>query len=151
AGWAWRRGRDQLEGRVHAARRADRAGTGRSHVRGEGRLAPAGRDAPSRPLGSRRFSTPPAERIRRAAMTQAAPGIQTHGLQKTFGPLVAVENLDLEVARGEVFGLLGPNGSGKTTTIRMLTGLLEPTSGTASVVGIDVVKSPEEVRTRIGY
>ena len=84
-------------------------------------------------------------------MTQSTPGIETHALRKAFGHLVAVEHLDLEVARGEVFGLLGPNGSGKTTTIRMLTGLLAPTSGTASVVGIDVVKSPEQVRTRIGY
>lgn len=79
------------------------------------------------------------------------PGVRTVGLAKHFGPLVAVASLDLEVRRGEVFGLLGPNGSGKTTTIRMLTGLLAPTSGAASVVGIDVVRSPELVRRRIGY
>jgi ABC-2 type transport system ATP-binding protein len=78
-------------------------------------------------------------------------GIVTHGLRKTFGAMVAVEGLDLEVARGEIFGLLGPNGSGKTTTIRMLTGLLEPTAGSALVVGVDVVKTPELVRRRIGY
>ncbi len=77
--------------------------------------------------------------------------IVTHGLGKTFGPLVAVDHLDLTVARGEIFGLLGPNGSGKTTTIRMLTGLLEPTAGSALVVGIDIVKTPELVRRRIGY
>jgi ABC-2 type transport system ATP-binding protein len=64
---------------------------------------------------------------------------------------VAVEGLDLEVPRGQVFGLLGPNGSGKTTTIRMLCGLLEPTSGGATVAGIDVVREPDEVRRRIGY
>jgi ABC-2 type transport system ATP-binding protein len=80
-----------------------------------------------------------------------AAGIETKDLRKAFGDLVAVAGLDLEVKRGEVFGLLGPNGSGKTTTIRMLTGLLEPTSGSASVVGIDVVKTPELVRRRIGY
>jgi len=79
------------------------------------------------------------------------PAIVTHGLSKSFGPLVAVDHVDLEVARGELFGLLGPNGSGKTTTIRMLTGLMEPSAGTAEVVGIDIVKTPELVRRRIGY
>ncbi len=78
-------------------------------------------------------------------------GIQTVGLRMVFGDLVAVAGLDLEVRRGEIFGLLGPNGSGKTTTIRMLTGLLEPTSGSALVAGIDVIASPERVRQRIGY
>jgi ABC-2 type transport system ATP-binding protein len=77
--------------------------------------------------------------------------IHTTGLRKVFGQLVAVEGLDLTVGRGEVFGLLGPNGSGKTTTIRMLTGLLAPTSGTASVDGVDVTEAPELVRRRIGY
>ncbi|HEX5818098.1 MAG TPA: ABC transporter ATP-binding protein [Gemmatimonadales bacterium] len=77
--------------------------------------------------------------------------IRTTGLRKVFGSRVAVEGLDLAVHRGEVFGLLGPNGSGKTTTIRILTGLLHPTSGSAEVVGIDVVREPERVRTRIGY
>ncbi|MEO8452076.1 MAG: ABC transporter ATP-binding protein [Gemmatimonadota bacterium] len=81
----------------------------------------------------------------------AEAGIVTQGLRKVFGDRVAVEGLDLEVRRGEVFGLLGPNGSGKTTTIRMLTGLMEPTAGSAFVVGIDVVKNPEAVRRRIGY
>ncbi len=77
--------------------------------------------------------------------------IQTRALHKRFGDLVAVDSLDLEVARGEVFGMLGPNGSGKTTTIRMLCGLMPPTSGEITVVGIDAVKEPEAVRRRIGY
>jgi ABC-2 type transport system ATP-binding protein len=77
--------------------------------------------------------------------------IRTQGLRKQFGDLVAVDRLDLAVHRGEIFGLLGANGSGKTTTIRMLTGLLEPTSGRAWVAGIDVVAEPETVRRRIGY
>jgi ABC-2 type transport system ATP-binding protein len=77
--------------------------------------------------------------------------IATQRLHKRFGDLVAVDALDLTVERGEVFGLLGPNGSGKTTTIRMLTGLLPPTSGTITVVGIDAVADPEAVRRRIGY
>ena len=89
------------------------------------------------------------------AIHRAPPGgdvaVRTSALRKEFGSLVAVDNLDLEIHRGEVFGLLGPNGSGKTTTIRMLCGLLEPTAGQAMVVGIDVAKDPEGVRRRIGY
>ena len=89
------------------------------------------------------------------AMHRVAPGdevaVRTTGLRKVFGALVAVDGLDLEIHRGEVFGLLGPNGSGKTTTIRMLCGLLEPTAGRATVVGVDVAKDPEGVRRRIGY
>jgi ABC-2 type transport system ATP-binding protein len=75
----------------------------------------------------------------------------TRGLRKVYGELIAVHGLDLEIARGEVFGLLGPNGSGKTTTIRMLCGLVVPTSGTATVAGLDVVTNTEGVRRRIGY
>ncbi|MEZ4411609.1 MAG: ABC transporter ATP-binding protein [Gemmatimonadales bacterium] len=77
--------------------------------------------------------------------------IHTEALRKVFGDVAAVEGLDLTVRRGEVFGLLGPNGSGKTTTIRMLTGLMAPTSGRATVDGVDVTVAPEQVRRRIGY
>jgi len=77
--------------------------------------------------------------------------IETHVLRKVFGERVALEGLNLVVHRGEIFGLLGANGSGKTTTIRMLCGLLAPTSGDANVVGYDVVRDPERVRQRIGY
>ena len=79
------------------------------------------------------------------------PAVVTRALRKTFGALVAVESLDLTIARGEVFGLLGPNGSGKTTTIRILCGLLAPTSGGAAVAGVDVVEAPDAVKARIGY
>jgi ABC-2 type transport system ATP-binding protein len=79
------------------------------------------------------------------------PAVTTSRLRKTFGSLVAVESLDLEIKRGEVFGLLGPNGSGKTTTIRMLTGLMPPTSGEATVVGYDVRTESEAIRRNIGY
>jgi len=80
-----------------------------------------------------------------------AATIVIRGLRKVYRGVAAVENLDLEVRRGEIFGLLGPNGSGKTTTIRMLTGLIVPTAGSAMVVGVDVITSPELVRRRIGY
>lgn len=77
--------------------------------------------------------------------------VQTRGLRKTFAAIVAVEGLDLEILRGEVFGVLGPNGSGKTTTIRMLCGLLTPTSGEATVVGYDLRTEQAEIRKSIGY
>ena len=78
------------------------------------------------------------DRARREEMTAPAAdvAVRAEKLRKTFGTFVAVESLDLEVHRGEVFGLLGPNGSGKTTTIRMLCGLLEPTSGTGDRRGL---------------
>lgn len=77
--------------------------------------------------------------------------IEAIALRKTFGTLVAVEHLDLAVDRGEVFGILGPNGSGKTTTIRMLCGLMAPTSGGATVVGCDITTDADTLRNRIGY
>jgi ABC-2 type transport system ATP-binding protein len=72
-------------------------------------------------------------------------------LSKRFGDFVAVDDLSLEVRRGEVFGFLGPNGAGKSTTIRMLCGLIRPTSGRARVSGYDVAREPEQVRQNIGY
>ena len=81
----------------------------------------------------------------------ASDTVVVHELRKTFGTFVAVEGLDLTIHRGEVFGLLGPNGSGKTTTIRMLCGLMVPSGGSATVVGFDVVREAEQIRWRIGY
>lgn len=77
--------------------------------------------------------------------------IETHGLTKRYGRVVAVEDLNLEVKEGEVFGLLGPNGSGKTTTILMLLGLTEPTRGEARVLGLDPMREPLKVKSRVGY
>lgn len=77
--------------------------------------------------------------------------IQTHDLTKKFGDFVAVDHVTFTVGAGEVIGYLGPNGSGKTTTIRMLLGLLTPTEGKANVLGYDVVDQSEEVRRRVGY
>lgn len=77
--------------------------------------------------------------------------IDVRGLSRHFGDFKAVDNLSFSVAPGEIFGFLGANGAGKSTTIRMLCGLLRPTSGTALVGGIDVATDPESVKRRIGY
>jgi len=78
------------------------------------------------------------------------PAIMTTGLVRRFGPLVAVDGIDLQVARGEIYGFLGPNGAGKSTLLRMLCTLLRPSEGHAVVAGYDVVDEPQEVRFRIG-
>ena len=80
-----------------------------------------------------------------------APAIAVRDLTRRFGEFVAVDRVSFDVARGEIFGFLGSNGAGKSTTIRMLCGLLEPTSGTALVGGVDVTADPEGVKSRIGY
>lgn len=77
--------------------------------------------------------------------------IETRGLTRRFGPLTAVDHLDLTIPRGEIFGLVGPDGAGKTTTLRMLCGLLDPTEGSAQVAGHDVTREPQAVKDRIGY
>jgi ABC-2 type transport system ATP-binding protein len=77
--------------------------------------------------------------------------LESKGLTKHYGDFVAVEDLNLTIHEGEVFGLLGPNGSGKTTTILMLLGLTEPTAGTVRVLGFDPVRQPLSVKARVGY
>jgi len=77
--------------------------------------------------------------------------VETRHLTRRFGSIVAVRDLNLTIAKGEVFGLLGPNGSGKTTTIRMLCGLLAPSEGTAIVAGVDVREAPDRIKELIGY
>jgi ABC-2 type transport system ATP-binding protein len=79
------------------------------------------------------------------------PAIEVQHLTRRFGEFVAVNDLTFDVHQGEIFGFLGSNGAGKSTTIRMLCGLLEPTSGTATVGGVDVGRDPEGVKRRIGY
>ena len=77
--------------------------------------------------------------------------VVTRGLTKCFGRVVAVDHLDLRVRRGELYGFLGPNGAGKSTTLRMLCGILEPTAGEGRVLGIDLRRDPERVKSAIGY
>ncbi len=77
--------------------------------------------------------------------------IRTTGLTKRFGSFVAVDGIDVEVKRGEIYGFLGANGAGKTTAMRMLCGLLVPTSGEGQVAGFDILRETAKIRTRIGY
>jgi len=79
------------------------------------------------------------------------PIIQTRDLTKRFGTLTAVDGLNLSVAAGEIFGLVGPDGAGKTTTLRMLCGLMDPTEGTAQVAGHDTARDSQAVKDSIGY
>jgi ABC-2 type transport system ATP-binding protein len=78
------------------------------------------------------------------------PAIQVANLIKTYGTLRAVDDITFEVQRGEIFGMLGPNGAGKTTTTEMIEGLRRPDSGTVHVLGVDVLKHPDQVKQRIG-
>jgi len=93
------------------------------------------------------------------SVAQSAPGetvpreaaVVARGLTKRFGDMIAVDDVDIEIRRGEVFGFLGPNGAGKTTTIRMLCGIMDPTAGEARVLGLDVRSQREALKARIGY
>lgn len=93
------------------------------------------------------MSNPPAEGER--LVSRAV--ISAQDLTRRFGSFVAVDHVSFSVERGEVVGYLGPNGSGKTTTIRMLLGLLRPSQGSASVLGYDIATQSEQIRARVGY
>ncbi|MBC8014101.1 MAG: ABC transporter ATP-binding protein, partial [Methyloceanibacter sp.] len=77
--------------------------------------------------------------------------IDVSGLTKSFGPRTAVHDLSLKVPKGEIYGFLGPNGSGKTTTLRMLCGLLTPDSGEGTCLGYDIVTQSDEIKRNVGY
>ena len=81
----------------------------------------------------------------------AEPMIEVQGLTKRFGTFTAVDHVSFTVGKGSIFGFLGPNGSGKTTVIRMLCGILQPTEGTAQVGGHDIVRDLEPIKEMIGY
>jgi ABC-2 type transport system ATP-binding protein len=89
-------------------------------------------------------------------MSSAAPSasdiaIDVQGLTKSFSGRVVVQNLSMQVKRGTIYGFLGPNGSGKTTTIRMLCGLLTPDSGTGTCLGYDILRDADKIKRRVGY
>ncbi len=77
--------------------------------------------------------------------------VVAENLTRKFGELTAVDRLNIEIAEGEIFALVGPDGAGKTTTMRLLCGLMNPTEGRAVVTGLDVAKSPDDVKDHIGY
>src|SRR5207248_7919525 len=101
-------------------------------------------------LAGRRFRRCPLRPAVRAEMAEEVV-IRAQGLTKRYGETVAVDHIDLDVRAGEIVGILGPNGSGKTTTILMLLGLTEPTEGRAEVAGFDPLRDPLEVKRRVGY
>jgi ABC-2 type transport system ATP-binding protein len=84
-------------------------------------------------------------------MNDFVNAVEVKNLTKRFGKFTAVNGVNFTIPRGEIFGLLGPNGAGKTTTIRMLCGLMLPEAGSATVLGFDVTRQPEQVKQRIGY
>ena len=77
--------------------------------------------------------------------------VETRDLTRRFGKRVAVDHLNLQVRTGELYGFLGPNGAGKSTTLRMLCGILEPSEGGGTVLGIDLARDPERIKSVIGY
>src|ERR1700722_18990458 len=86
----------------------------------------------------------------RGAATTTEPAVVTKGLVRRYGNTAAVDGVDIEVGRGEIYGFLGPNGAGKSTLIRVLCTLLRPSDGVARVAGYDVVTEAQDVRLRIG-
>ncbi len=86
-----------------------------------------------------------------SSATDSEYAIEVQNLSKHYGSLKAVDGLTFDVKKGEVFGILGPNGSGKTTTIRMLCGILQPSSGSGRAVGFDVLRESEKIKSHIGY
>ncbi|NIU76273.1 MAG: ATP-binding cassette domain-containing protein, partial [Gammaproteobacteria bacterium] len=81
----------------------------------------------------------------------ADPTIRIRDLSRRYGELTAVQDLSLEISRGEIFGIVGPDGAGKTTLIQMLCGILTPSAGSASVLGFDTVREADRIAERVGY
>jgi ABC-2 type transport system ATP-binding protein len=94
---------------------------------------------------------PPAARTPPPAAGDRPPAVELEGLTRRFGALTAVDGLSFAVGRGELFGLVGPDGAGKTTTLRMLAGVLRPSAGDARLLGVSVAREPERVKHSIAY
>ena len=86
-----------------------------------------------------------------ATVEPSAPAVEAHGLTKRFPGVTAVDQLSFAVQPGEIFGLVGPDGAGKTAVMRMLAGVMSPDAGSATVAGFDVVRDPEAVKNHISY
>src|SRR5437762_1217147 len=84
-------------------------------------------------------------------MSAAEPAVETRELTKKYGGFVALDRLTLAVQRGQILGFVGPNGAGKTTTIKILVGLARPSSGTASIAGVDCVRQARKIKQLVGY
>src|SRR5258707_15361126 len=131
---------------IHAARDLQHRGAQQARV--HDRSTPAAPGAPARgPAGERRA------RARGGAPVTAAPdiAIDVEGLTKSFGGRTVVRNLSMQVKRGTIYGFLGPNGSGKTTTIRMLCGLLTPDQGRGTCLGFDIITQSDQIKHYVGY
>ena len=89
--------------------------------------------------------------MRKAVLHPSRPAIKAVNLTKVFGTLTAVDNLNIEVQKGEIFGIVGPDGAGKTTTLRMLSGIMDPTSGTATIAGFDTQTQSSGVKNNLAY
>src|SRR5262249_5810952 len=120
----------------HATGDLQRRQSGQARVHGRG-LAGRGHHAESRPAGGRTASM--------------SPVIDARGLVKRFGRRTVVDHVSMRVERGQICGFLGPNGSGKTTTIRMLCGLLTPDEGSGTCLGHDIVREAWAIKRQVGY
>src|SRR6516164_7687912 len=132
--------------RVHSAGNLLDRGTRQARLHGGSTAATPGRAA-RRPAGEHRA------RRRRGAAVTTAPNIviAVDGLTKSFDGRVVVRNLSMQVKRGTIYGFLGPNGSGKTTTIRMLCGLLTPDQGRGTCLGYDIITQSDQIKRHVGY
>src|SRR4029077_16327388 len=152
-GFRWRSRADKSPGRVYSAQRANRGGPDQTGVWGEGSFAQRRRSF-ARWNGRRcLFSKCEMSKFRSVQddKSMSEPMIECEGLTKRFGTFTAVDHVSFTVGKGSIFGFLGPNGSGKTTVIRMLCGILEPSEGTARIGGHDIVRDLEPIKEMIGY